>query len=323
MNQKTKKQPYCMWLAQSNQQFIKSLKDAGITPTYGFEVQDHINAFTPGMVPLKISWLSIFDVPDMRGLVFDDSAQQFVLYQYQHKFYQSWMNNEILPDNVFAYKIFPYSTIVKAEAEEQRKSYQSTYIKPVSGVGDALLGGIIAGTAGAIVASSLTTKEVVTDHREEVLSASLTVHTNEPGYEQIRFIANRGGGEDLGFDDASIEFGDAMRSTFSDVPFSSYERNITRKYGTKKDLVFTRGDQSKAIWTANVHAIYGNFQQTASRINELVNSRKDDVPRQEQNENQWNLAPVESLRNLKLMLDEGLITQSEYDSKKTEILSRM
>lgn len=316
-------QKYCEWLSKIAQQFQHDLAYYGVHPTYGIETQTYIDQFKPGNHPFKIGAFSVFDLPIMRGIVFDDTSKQFVLYQYQSQLYHQWANKENVPNNAYAYKIFPYSSIVKADVESTHSTNQSTKIQSVGGSGNVLLGGIVAGVPGAVIASSITDKQVITQNTSILLSTSLTIHTTDNGYEAIRFIANRLPGQSSRTACADTEIGDAMKSTFSDVPFSREFRHIRRQYGTTQDVVFMRGNNQHLIWNSNLESIAGRFAQYAEYINQITGTQQDKISQTNHNDSNDGIFELEILRNLKLMLDEGLITQAEYDSKKTEILSRM
>lgn len=80
------------------------------------------------------------------------------------------------------------------------------------------------------------------------------------------------------------------------------------------------GSIAQQVFAPTVNAINGANQNTRGNQSRRFQQRNDSNSDNDQNKKG---DPMESLKKLKELLDAGLIEQSEYDNKKTEILSKM
>ncbi len=80
------------------------------------------------------------------------------------------------------------------------------------------------------------------------------------------------------------------------------------------------GSIAQQVFAPTVNAINGANQNTRGNQSRRFQQRNDSNSGNDQNKKG---DPMESLKKLKELLDAGLIEQSEYDNKKTEILSKM
>lgn len=80
------------------------------------------------------------------------------------------------------------------------------------------------------------------------------------------------------------------------------------------------GSIAQQVFAPTVNAMNGANQNVRGNQNRRFQQRNDSNSDNDQNKKG---DPMESLKKLKELLDAGLIEQSEYDNKKTEILSKM
>jgi len=142
------KKEYCIWYSKETQTFINELKAKNFNPTWGFEVEPDNNT-SRGMGGKKYGGVFVFDIPEIEGLAFDVNTKQMLYYTCPTGYYDTYKNPNTHLE--YQYVIIPFDNIFKASVDVNSQTTISTVTSKQNVIGRSIVGGILAGEAGAII----------------------------------------------------------------------------------------------------------------------------------------------------------------------------
>ena len=247
--QMDKMHQYAQWYMQGIRNFLNDLEREGFHPTGGFESYPYIDFNKPFTYFItKENDLAIFDFTQVRGIALDDHSKRMLFYEIRGNQRSAYLNGAAAPENLVAYKMFDYSSIVKATYTPVY-NYETRYDDSeamASAIAGGIIDGLTGGRAGAYMAFSSASAPVSVT-TETLNGVRLEIETTEPGYEKILFRGTH-------FKDtycallegnynpvADTVFRSCFEGVFSKTPYYVEDCTVNRKNGTKKDFMFGLG----------------------------------------------------------------------------------
>lgn len=292
--------------------FAAQIKKNAFNPTWGFQCEMHYDYNSPDDMATLDGNVAYLDVPELSGVAFDDVSQRMCFYRTRYRS-GSFFKSQVEPDIQF-FAFIPYKDIYECTIEKDiiKQTTATTTTNGAFTMG--VVGGLIAGSTGAIVAANAAPTSTTVQHHESLRSISLIIKTTHQDYPRLQFV----------FPSYGSGLTDFCSSFFSDTPQQYTVENVSfrRDGGSIIDIRCRRQFVPLAEdpdFLSNLIKPEPALIEYQAKIDALIEKNKNTVELPQS-------PPSNSLvllRDLKFMLDEGLITQEEYDTKKAEILKRM
>lgn len=323
------KKEYCIWYTKETQTFINELKEKNFNPTWGFEVEPDNNT-QQGMGGKQYGDVFVFDIPEIEGLAFDTDTKQMLYYTCPTGYYDTYKN----PNTHLEYKyvLIPFDNIFKATVEVNSQTTVSTVTSKQNVVGRSIVGGILAGDAGAIIGGTTGKENSVS--KSEVLPKKIVfnIQTIHSEYPIITFEFKKpywGTGDVSGDKDVA----DTMWGIFSGEKELAYvfELEQKRNCNTYTDRYYHRmhgapehdGNNKKEYQPILDFIMpFSNLEIVLKRVNKYV-MQIESIIQQCNAENQLNDTNVDvvaELTKLADMKEKGIITEEEFAKLKTKLI---
>lgn len=158
------KYEYCIWYSNQTQKFVNTLKGNNFNPTWGFEVEENFNT-QQGQGGGKHGRIYVFDIPKIEGIAFDVESQQMLYFSCPSGYYEVY--KDINVEMQYKYYIVPFKEILDANVEIEYQTTISTITSKQNVVKRSIIGGVLAGDAGAIIGG--TTGDNISISKSEIL----------------------------------------------------------------------------------------------------------------------------------------------------------
>lgn len=320
-----------MWYTRQTQRFIEELRVKNFNPSWGFEVEPEMDTWA-GEGGFQKGETFIFDIPALEGLAFDMESKQMLYFSCPTGYYKKYAS----PNTKIEYKyvLIPFSDIFSANVEVNSQTTVSTTTSKQNVVGRSIVGGLLAGDAGAIIGGT-TGKEVSVTKSETVPKKIVfNIQTTYADYPIISFVFRKPYGEDDGKVGADKSMADIMYGTFSGeaelVRF--YEHSQTRKCDTKRDLSYFRnmtypsigskGDEDESIDEysrkyANMGVILKRVNKYVMQIEAIIQQCNKELENDKVKSSGDVIAELTKLADLK---EKGIITEEEFIKLKEKLI---
>lgn len=321
------KDKYCDWYSMQIERFVEELRSKGFIATWGFEVEPAIN-IQQGTGGKQYANKFVFDVPPLEGLAFDINSKQMLYFKCPTGFHDTFENpNEELK---FDYVLIPFTSIFSAQVEVNSQTTVSTITSKQNVVGRSIIGGLIAGDTGAIIAGT-TGKNVSVSKTDSVLEKIVFyVQTIHPEYPIISFEFKKPWNA-TGANDSNKSIGDTMCSTFSDEKkrVSFHKNDQIRQCDTSVDY-FYRRHYIKSNNTVDSHTFYSecisksDLEVILQRINKYVMKIESIIQQCNLEMQSTNITPnvdiISEIKKLAELKEQGIITDEEFIKLKAKFL---
>lgn len=324
------KKAYCLWYTRETQRFINELKEKNFNPTWGFEVEPD-NDIQQGMGGKQYGDVYIFDIPEIEGLAFDTNTKQMLYYTCPTGYYDIYNRSNTKLD--YKYIFIPFDNIFKATVEVNSQTTVSTVTSKQNVIGRSIVGGILAGEAGAIIGGTTGKENSVS--KSEVLPKKIvfSVQTTNSEYPVITFEFNKpywGAGAVSG--DKNVA--DTMWGIFSGQKELAcvFEWEQKRKCNTYTDRYYNRvhgapehdGNNEKEYRPVLDYIMpSSNLETVLKRVNKYV-MQIEAIIQQCNTENKSNndvgIDIIAELTKLADMKEKGIITEEEFAKLKAKLI---
>lgn len=328
--------PYVEWLNAASTQFQQEISSLGIHPTWGFELQPDRDDYNPGSIASVIDGVVLFDVENMNGIAFDDKKKKAVLYSCKGRLFSDFTSGKANANEIYKFTVIDYSKLLSVKVETNNMVSYESKTKSTNTLGRSVAGGMLAGSAGAIIGGATANQKTDTQITERLKEVEFLLMTSDPDCRIIKFAAKKPYRNHENMTVSNKEIGDAMASTFAPISYVIRARHMERTNGTTidvlinrcRDLYMSRLDEENNIkceyWSSGIETVRDRLVNYARLIETIIIENERTAPEEKlASVTTLDKSPIDQLRDLKTMLDEGLITQDEYDAKKTELLRKM
>lgn len=331
--QEEAKRAYCTWFTKETKEFVENIKAQGFTPTWGFEVEPNLN-HQMGEGGTKHDKIFVFDIPEIRGLVFDENSKRMLYFTCPSGYYDKYLESGTKLD--FKYVFIPFSDIIATNVEVNSQTTFSTATSRDNVVGRSLVGGILGGDAGAIIGAATAKSTSVTKAESLPWKIVFTIETLCENHKMIRFEFNKNYAVagPVGSKESMV---DTMYSVFSDLPELAWfwEREQNRKCGTVTDYYYDRAyttpehDPNNSVEVNNLFDYICKVEHLEfilKRVNRYVRKVEniikqcDDEKTSKSSNLVGNISIADEILKFKNLLDMGIISQDEFEKKKRELL---
>lgn len=324
------KKEYCIWYTKETQAFINELKGKSFNPTWGFEVEPDNNT-QQGVGGKQHGSIFVFDIPEIEGLAFDTKSKQMLYYTCPTGYYDTY--NKPNAHLEYKYVLIPFNNIFKATVEVNSQTTVSTITSKQNVVGRSIVGGLLAGEAGAIIGG--TTGKESSVSKSQVLPKKIVfnIQTTHPEYPIISFEFEKpywGTGEVSG----NRNIADTMWGIFSGEKELAYvydweqkrncntytDRNYHRVHGAPEH----DGNNEKEYQPILDYIMpCSNLEIVLKRINKYVMQIESIIQQcnaENQSSTDGNVDVVAELSKLADMKEKGIITEEEFIKLKAKLI---
>ena len=324
------KKEYCIWYTKETQAFINELKGKSFNPTWGFEVEPDNNT-QQGVGGKQHGSIFVFDIPEIEGLAFDTKSKQMLYYTCPTGYYDTY--NKPNTHLEYKYVLIPFNNIFKATVEVNSQTTVSTITSKQNVVGRSIVGGLLAGEAGAIIGG--TTGKESSVSKSQVLPKKIVfnIQTTHPEYPIISFEFEKpywGTGEVSG----NRNIADTMWGIFSGEKELAYvydweqkrncntytDRNYHRVHGAPEH----DGNNKKEYQPILDYIMpFSNLEIVLKRINKYVMQIESIIQQcnaENQSSTDGNVDVVAELSKLADMKEKGIITEEEFIKLKAKLI---
>ena len=320
MNQYTAQYEYYpTWLTQKTFDFVSHLKNLQINPTWGLEYEEYIDLLRPGYHVLRDGDCTAFNILPMIGFVGDDRAKKLVYYTCNECTYRTPIEHPNEP--IYTYKIFDYYELASVYLEENS---QKTFVsdgKTGDVLGRALIGGMIAGQFGALLASQTASQPTI---REQTKRENITfsIQTSVPSFPAITLSFPVSKESEAR---SSIQISNPFIRTFYSHPFRMRPINTDRNYGTFLDCyVYRNTSIDQGRYKGFTYSTYfDDIKQILTYICQKLNAivHQNTLHRAQANVSVENIS--ERLQILQTLFRDGVISEAEFRKRREEILTHI
>ena len=324
------KKAFCIWYSQETQKFINELQEKNFNPTWGFEVEPDNNT-QQGVGGKQYGDVFIFDIPEIEGLAFDTTSKQMLYYTCPTGYYDIYDK----PNTHLEYKyvLIPFENIFKATVEVNSQTTISTVTSKENVLGRSIVGGILAGDAGAIIGGTTSKENSVSKSETLPKKIVFNIQTTNPEYPIIAFEFKKpywGIGEVSG----DKEVADTMWGIFSGQTELAYifEWEQKRKCNTYTDRYYCRfhgapehDENNEKEYRPVLDYIrpFSNLEIVLKRVNKYamqIESIIQQCNTENQSNNDANIDIVAELTKLADMKEKGIITEEEFAKLKAKLI---
>lgn len=319
------KRQFCVWYSRQTQQFVSELAKKGFKPSWGFEVESNYNA-QQGIGGSQYGNCFVFDVPPLEGLAFDMDSKQMLYFTCPTGYYKKFN----YPDTKleYTYVLIPFSDIFSANIEVNSRTTVSTSMSKQNVIGRSIVGGLIAGDAGAVIGGVTGNNQSVSQAETLPKKIVLNIQTTHVDYPVISFEFNKDFWEEgtVASDKSMV---DTMHSIFSGgdelVGFREFQQK--RKCDTSVDYHYYRSGKSDKnidlqtaiddiISIANLEIILKRVNKYAMKIEAIIQQCNKEIV----DNSASGVNIVEELSKLVDMKEKGLITEEEFVKLKSKLI---
>ncbi|MBD5511781.1 MAG: SHOCT domain-containing protein [Lachnospiraceae bacterium] len=324
------KKAFCIWYSGETQRFINELQEKNFNPTWGFEVEPDNNT-QQGIGGKQYGDVYIFDIPEIEGLAFDTNTKQMLYYTCPTGYYDTY--NKPGTHLEYKYVLIPFDNIFKATVEVNSQTTVSTVTSKQNVIGRSIVGGILAGDAGAIIGGTTGKENSVS--KSEVLPKKIVfnIQTTNLEYPIIAFEFNKpywGTGAVSGDKDIA----DTMWGIFSGQKELAYifEWERRRKCNTYIDRYYHRvhgapehdGNNEKEYQPILDYIMpFSNLEIVLKRVNRYamqIESIIQQCNAEKQSNNDTGIDIIAELTKLADMKEKGIITEEEFAKLKAKLI---
>ncbi len=324
------KKEYCLWYTKETQRFINELKEKNFNPTWGFEVEPYFDTFR-GLGGKPYGDVLIFDIPDIEGLAFDMDTKQMLYYTCPTGYYDTYNNPNTKLD--YNYILIPFDNVFKATVEVNSQMTVSTVTSKKNMIGRSIVGGLLAGDAGAVIGGTTGRENSVSKSKVLPERIVFSVQTINPEYPVITFEFRRPYWKEGGtLGDKKVA--DTMWGIFSGQKELAYvcEYEQKRRCNTYTDRFYYRfhgnpeydGNNEREFRPVCDYIKPTSFLETVlKRVNKYA-MQIESIIQQCNTESQLNkdvnIDVVAELTKLADMKEKGIITEEEFAKIKAKLL---
>lgn len=324
------KKEYCLWYTKETQRFINELKEKNFNPTWGFEVEPYFDTFR-GMGGKPYGDVLIFDIPDIEGLAFDMDTKQMLYYTCPTGYYDTYNNPNTKLD--YNYILIPFDNVFKATVEVNSQMTVSTVTSKKNMIGRSIVGGLLAGDAGAVIGGTTGKENLVSESKVLPERIVFSVQTTNPEYPVITFEFRKPYWE-LRETAGDKNIADTMWGIFSGHKELAYvrEREQKRRCNTYTDRLYHRlhgtpeyDENNEKEYericdyirpASNLDIVLKRVIKYAMQIESIIQQCNTE----NQLNNDVNIDIVAELTKLADMKEKGIITEEEFAKIKAKLL---
>lgn len=290
-----KAKKYCEWLEKQKTIFVEKVNNEQANPSWGFELQKEHNLLT-GEGGRCEGNSYIFDIPNVKGVAFDMEAKKMLYYEYPIEYYNRFENSSL--QCAYNYSWIPFIDIFAVNIDVEKQTDISTVTSKENVMGRSIVGGLIAGNAGAIIGGT-TGKEVSTTKTEtKNKKIFFNIQTTNKRYPVISFEF---------FDNTSlVNTNDGLLENKREK-FVYSEEIRKRECNTTVDCMFDRINVPR---NKNLEDIGKIMKEYSMHIEAIIQQQKDDKQYETKDKSKDNV--VDELTKLIDMKEKGLITEEEF-----------
>lgn len=324
------KKAFCIWYSEETQSFIKELQEKNFNPTWGFEVEPDNNT-QQGIGGKQYGDIYIFDIPEIEGLAFDTNTKQMLYYTCPSGYYDTY--NKPNTHLEYKYVLISFNNIFKATVEVNSQTTVSTVTSKENIIGRSIVGGILAGDAGAIIGGTTGKENSVS--KSEILPKKIvfTIQTTNVEYPIIAFEFNKpywGMGAVSGDKDIA----DTMWGIFSGQKELAdvFEWEQKRNCNTYIDRYYHRvhgapehDENNEKEYQPILDYImpFSNLEIVLKRVNRYamqIESIIQQCHAEKQSNNNAGIDIIAELTKLADMKEKGIITEEEFAKLKAKLI---
>ena len=320
---------YCKWYNNCTKEFVLSLKQIGFSASWGFEIEDNDRVKKASNLPklyIPNSDFYIVDLPLTRGLICDESTNQFVYFEFEYGAFEKYFlsKSEINP---YKYILIPFDKITDVTLDVDSNQIFYSNIKSKNVVSRSIVGGIIAGAPGAIIGGTTGTKESITTQKLKPKNISLKISTSLKENPTILFKFRISPYSENGnlFDFGII---DTFLCTFSKENFEKSKyiypllnrlafNDLSNKYSHPAFVLYKNESHIFELKVVS-DSVLKTLEEYYNKIYDIIQSQQKKI---QFNNDQTDI--IETIKKLSELKDIGIITQKEFDTKKAELLSKL
>ena len=327
------KMKYCNWYSRHTQNFIDELKRKGFEPTWGFEVEPACDTHS-GRGGKQRGSIFVFDIPALEGLAFDMESKQMLYFTCPTGYYDSYCSPNTRVD--FKYVLIPFHEIFNANMEVNSQSFISTTTSKQNVVGRSIVGGILAGEAGAIIGGM--TGDDISVSKSDIRPRKIVfnIQTTHPDYPIISFEFKK----TYDSDERSVESDKAIIDTMYSIFSNSiehagfYESKQNRNCNTSIDYHYYRqshipdydGNNLDEYWPihdyikkiAYLDTIMKRVNKYVMKIEAIIQQCNKELQNKTEKESFDDI--VSQLEKLADMKSKGIITEEEFIKLKSKYI---
>lgn len=272
----------------------------------------------------------IFDIPEIEGLAFDINTKQMLYYTCPTGYFDTY--NKSNTHLEYKYVLIPFHNIFKATVEVDSQMSVSTVTSKQNVIGRSIVGGILAGDAGAIIGGTTGKENSVSKSKVLPKKIVFNIQTTNLEYPIIAFEFNKpywGVGAVSG----DKKVADTMWGIFSGQKELAYvlEWEQKRKCNTYTDRHYHRvhgapehdGNNAKEYRPVLDYIIpSSNLDTVLKRVNRYVMQIETIIQQcnTEKKSNNDAINIVAELTKLADMKEKGLITEDEFAKLKAKLI---
>jgi len=182
-----RKTEYCEWFSLQTQKFVDELNEKGFKASWGFEVEPAHNT-QAGVGGKKYDNVFVFDVPVLEAVAFDMNSKRMLYFTCDTGHYEKYKYPETQVK--YTYVLIPFSDIFNANIEVDSQTTISTTTSRKNVIGRSIVGGLLAGDAGAIIGGTTGKSVSKSNSRTIPQKVVFSIQTTYPNFPFITFEFN-------------------------------------------------------------------------------------------------------------------------------------
>lgn len=295
---------YCNWLNRKTNQFKNKLFEKGIKPTIGFELEECID-LKYGIGSKPYDEVSVFDIPSLVGLAFDEKSKSMIYYKCLGQFYDMYQHHS---EPIYNYSIIGFDEIINVIVKVNSITSFESSVSNKSVIKRSVTGALLAGSAGSVIGGVTAHTNIKSTNLPKEIEIS--IQTTNENHRVISFVFDKNYlYPDLVLSDQALV--DATTSTFKETDhfFKFKENKVRRKNGTYIDYIYYR-DNTKH---SNLEIIAEKLDYYAKIIETYIH--EGDAKRNN------NYSVADELSKLLKLKENATISDDEFNMLKKKIIS--
>ena len=327
-----KQKEYCIWYSKETQKFIDEVHSKNFNPTWGYEVEQDYDT-QQGQGGKRHGNIFVFDIPSIEGLAFDMDSKQMLYFSSGSGYYEKYKDQNCHMQ--YKYVLIPFSDIFNASVEVNSQTTVSTTTSKQNVIGRSIVGGLIAGDAGAIIGGTTGKNNSVSKSVELPKKIVFNIQTTYPDYPVISFefnkpiLAKTSVPSDKTMADTmyGIFSGEKELATF-------FEWNQTRQCNTSIDYHYNRvhgvpehdeNNEQEYMPVLEYIMPIPNLETILKRVNKYTMQIESIIKRCNKQNTVSNAQPndsnvIQELQKLAEMKEKGIISDEEFTKLKAKLI---
>lgn len=295
---------YCDWFNEKNNQFKRELSEKGIKPNIGFELEERIDSKF-GVGSKQFDEVSVFDIPSLVGLAFDEKSKSMVYYRCMGQLYDKYQS---FSKPIYDYSIIKFDELINVKVNVNSITTYQSSVSNKNVIKRGVTGALLAGEAGAVIGGVTAQKNVQSSTLPN--KVEISIQTTNENHRVINFEFDKS----YYYPNSILSnqlLVDAMTSTFkeTDVLIKFKEDHISRKNGTYIDYIYFRDNTNHS----NLETIAKKLDYFAKIIETFIH--------EEDAKNNQNYSLADEISKLLKLEETGAISHDEFCALKEKIIT--